>query len=81
MAKIKLDLKCKDFVYFEPVRSCAIYQALNYLKLRNKFYEGISISEGLSNNEMLRFPDIELAEENPVTASEIISQIKPVRPL
>ena len=32
-----------------------IYQALNYLKPRNKFYEDISISEGLSTKEMICF--------------------------
>ena len=47
----------KGFVYFLPVHPSAIYQTLNYLRLRNTFYEDLSISEGLSNNEMLRFPN------------------------
>ena len=43
---------------FEPVRSDSIYQALNYLKTHNKFYDDISISEGLSNKEMINFAGI-----------------------
>ena len=48
VVKLKRDLKYKGYVYFKPVRPNVIYQALNYLKTHNKFYEDISISESLS---------------------------------
>ena len=35
-----------------------MYQALGYLKSHNKFHTDISISNGLSNEEMFRFSDI-----------------------
>ena len=44
VVKLKRDLKYKGYVYFEPVRPNVIYQALNYLKIHNKFHEDISIS-------------------------------------
>ena len=44
---------------FRPVCPNVIYQALNYLKTRNKFYEDISISEGLSSQEMINFSGID----------------------
>ena len=40
---VKLDLKYSGYVYFEPVRPNVIFQALNYLRTYNKFYEDISI--------------------------------------
>ena len=55
VVKLKQDLKYRDYVYFEAVRPNVIYQALNYLKTHNKFYEDISISEGLSSKEMINF--------------------------
>ena len=45
--KIKLDCKYRGHVYFKLVHPSPIYQALNYLKTHNKFYEDISISECL----------------------------------
>ena len=53
--KLKKDPKYRGYVYFEPVHPNAIYQALNYFKTHNKFYEEISISEGLSSKEMINF--------------------------
>ena len=43
---------------FEPIHSGVIYQALNYLKTHNNFYEDISISESLSSKEMINFAGI-----------------------
>ena len=45
--KLKRDLKYRGHVYFEPVRSHIVYQALTYLKSYNKFYDDISIAKGL----------------------------------
>ena len=59
VVKLKRDLKYRGYVYFEPVRLNVIYQALNYLKTHNKFYEDISISEGLSSKEMKIFSGID----------------------
>ena len=36
--EIKKDLKYRGYVYFELVRPIVIYRALNYLKIRNKFW-------------------------------------------
>ena len=55
MVKLKRDLKYWAYVYFEPVHLDVIYQALQYLKRRNKFYKYISISESLSSKEMRSF--------------------------
>ena len=55
VVKLKRDVKYKGYVYFEPVRPNFIYQALNHLKTHNKFYEVISISDGLSSKEMINF--------------------------
>ena len=52
---LKRDLKYRGYVYFEPVHPNVIYQALNYLKTHNKFYEDISISEGVSSKKMINF--------------------------
>ena len=42
-AKPNLYLRCKDYVYFEPVHPWAIDQALDYLKSHNKFHKDITI--------------------------------------
>ena len=57
--KLKQDFKYEGYVYFEPVRLTVIYQALNYLKPQNKFYEDFCISGVLSSKEMINFPDID----------------------
>ena len=57
--EIKKDLKYRGYVYFELVRPNVIYRALNYLKIHNKFYEEISISEDLSSKEVINFSDID----------------------
>ena len=58
VVKLKRELKYRGYVYFESARSNVIYQALNYLKTHNKYYEDISISEGLSSKEMINFSGI-----------------------
>ena len=59
VVKSKRDLKYRGYVYFEPICPNVICQALNYLKTHNKFYEDISISEGLSGEEMINFSGID----------------------
>ena len=59
VVKLQRDLKYKGYIYFEPVRPNVIYQGLNYLRTRNKFYEDISILEGLSSKEMINFSGID----------------------
>ena len=63
LIKLKRDLKYRGYVYFEPVRPNAIYQALNYLKTHHKIYEDIAISEGLSSKEMINFSGIHKHED------------------
>ena len=48
LVKLKRDLKYRGHAYFEPVCPHIIYQALTYLKSRNKFYEDISVTKGSS---------------------------------
>ena len=55
VVKWKRDIHCRSYVYFEPVCPNAMYQALNYLKTHNKFYENISFSECFSSKEMRNF--------------------------
>ena len=44
--KLKQGLKYRSYVYFKSVRPNVLYQALNYLKTHNEFYdEDISIVE------------------------------------
>ena len=64
VVKLKRDLMYRGYVCFEPVRPNVIYQALNYLKTHNKFYEDISISEGLSGKEMTNFSGIDKRQDN-----------------
>ena len=51
VVKLNRDFKHRGYVYFEPVRPNFIYQTLTYSKTQNKFYEDISISEGLSSKK------------------------------
>ena len=65
VVKLKLDLKYRAHLYFEPVHLHIIYQALAFLKFHNEFYEDISIAKDLSREEMFRFSDIaEIQEQN-----------------
>ena len=59
VVKLKPDLKFRGYTFFEQVLSSAIYQALNFLKTHKKFYEDISISEGLSSKKMINFSGID----------------------
>ena len=55
VVKWKRDIHCRGYVYFEPVCPNVMYQALNYLKTHNKFYEDIYFSECFSSKEMTNF--------------------------
>ena len=70
LVKLKCDLKHKGHEYFEPVRLHTIYQALTYLKSHNKFYEDISITKGLSKEDMLNFSDINENQEETESVTE-----------
>ena len=60
------------------MRPSAIYEALNYLKRKNKFYEDISISYDLNCQEILNLPDIsaigETVENSSVVENESLNQ-------
>ena len=58
IVKLKRDLKYSGYIYFRPVCPHIICQVLAYLKLHNKFYQDISITNGLSSEDILRFCDI-----------------------
>ena len=53
MVKLKRDCKYRGYAYFEPGRQNVIHQALNHLKIHNKFYEDTSNLEGLSSKEII----------------------------
>ena len=63
LVKLKRHLKYGGYVYFQPVRPSAMYEALNYLKRKNKFYKDISISYGLNSQEILNLLDISATDE------------------
>ena len=63
VVKLKRDLKYRGYVYFESVRPNVIYHALNYLKTHNKFYQDISISEGLLSKEMIIFSGVDKRQD------------------
>ena len=47
--------KMSSCIFFEPARPYATYNALNYLKRCNKFYEYITMSKVLTSKEMLKY--------------------------
>ena len=63
LVKLKGDLQCRGNVYFEPVFPHIICQVLAYLKSHNKFYEDISVTKGLSYEDMFNFSDINENQE------------------
>ena len=69
LVKLKCDLKYRGHVDFEPVRPHFIYQALTYLK-SHKFYEDISVTKGLSGEDMLTFSDIDKNQEETESVTE-----------
>lgn len=56
--KLRRHLRHRGYAYFEPVRLSAIHEALNYLIIKIKFYEDISIFHGLISQEILNQPKI-----------------------
>ena len=78
MVNLNQDLTSKGYVYFEPVCHFHMYQVLDCLKSHYKFYNDISVSVGLSSNEMLRFSEMEPVEgENLETVPEKIIENEP----
>ena len=47
VVKLKRDLKCMGYVYFETFLYFAMFQSLVYSKLHNTFYKDFSISRAL----------------------------------
>ena len=64
VVKLKQDLKYRGYVYFEQVCPYVIYQALDYLKTQNNFYEYILISEGLSSKEIIFSVNIKMLQKS-----------------
>ena len=58
IVKLKRHMKYRGHPFFEPVRPSMIYEALEYLKTHNMFYEDIIISLGLTNDETLDFSNL-----------------------
>ena len=63
IVKLKRHLRYRGNVNFESVRPEPIYAHHNYLKNKNKFYEDISISYGLSSNGISNVTDASFAHE------------------
>ena len=74
LVRLKRDLKYRIHIYFEPVCSHILYQALAYLKSHNNVYTDISITKGHSSEELFRFSDIvEIEGEHESATEKIIS--------
>ena len=63
LVKLKRHLRYRGYVYFQSVRPSAIYEALNHLKRKSKFYEDISISYGLNSQKILNLSDVSATDE------------------
>ena len=74
IVKLKRHLRYRGYVDFEPVRPSAIYEALNYLKRKSKFFEDISISYSLNSPQILNLSDVsaidETATDSPIVENE-----------
>ena len=79
VVKLKRHLRYRGNAYFEQVRPSAIYEALNYLRRKNKFYENIFISYGLNSQDILNLPDIsaigETAEKSSIVENESFESV------
>ena len=73
MVKLKRYLKYRYHIYVESARPYIVYQALTFLKSRNKCYEDISVTKCLSGEDMLNFSDI---NENQKETESVISNGK-----
>ena len=62
IVKLKRRMKYRGHVFFEPVRSSMICEALEYLKTHNMFYEDIIISLGLTSDEILDFSKLSVTQ-------------------
>ena len=69
VVKLNWNRKHWAYDYFELVQPSVIYQTLDKLRLHKKVYQDISVSKGLSSNEMEPF-----GEENIETVLEKIIQ-------
>ena len=69
VVKLNWNRKHRAYDYFELVQPSVIYQTLDKLRLHKKVYQDISVSKGLSSDEMEPF-----GEENIETVPEKIIQ-------
>ena len=67
IVKLKRHMKYRGYVFFKPVQSSMIYEALEYLKTHKMFYEDIVISLGLTSNEILDYSKLSATQSNSVT--------------
>ena len=63
IVKLKQHLGYPGYLYLEPVHTSATYEALNYLKRKNKFYEDISISHGLNSQQIQNLLEVSKTDE------------------
>ena len=63
IVKLKQHLRYPGYLYLEPVHTSATYEALNYLKRKNKFYEDISISHGLNSQQIQNLLEVSKTDE------------------
>ena len=61
-------MEYRGHVFFKPVQSSMIYEALKYLRTHNMFYEDIAISLGLTSNDILDYSKIYATRRNSVTS-------------
>ena len=61
IVKLKRHMKYRVHVFFELIWSGMIYEALEYLKIHNMFYEDI-ISFGLTSDKSLDFSKLSVAQ-------------------
>ena len=76
MVKWKKDLKYRGYVHFDPISPNVIYQTLNCLRTRNRFYEDISFSEGFSSKEMINFLGIDKHQDLAKVSIKISFRLK-----
>ena len=63
IVKLKQHLGYPGYLYLEPVHTSATYEALNYLKRKNKFYEDISISHCLNSQQIQNILEVSKTDE------------------
>ena len=68
IVKLKRHMKYRRHVFFKPVQSSMIYEALEYLKTHKMFYKDTVISLGLTSNKIVDFSKLSETRSNSVTS-------------